>query len=174
MPSVTLIRLCHCGAAGWWLTGRLAKPVVGSRRSKQKCFVELGSFPRVQIVFSGDEGFIWAYTAEEIKRLLPSSENEGERRLALAELAKQRLDWNAVDIRVGYSKAKETEAENADLEDKLFEALWRTAPQSFVGIAAKLHCVLETEDPGSDLQDAPWPQLRTILAELVRIAAPDN
>lgn len=135
---------------------------------------ELGSFPRVKIVFSGDEGFIWAYTAEEINRLLPNSENEDERGMALTELATQHLDWNAVDVRIGYSKAKAREAENANLEDQLSEALWRAAPRSFAGIAAKLHCVLETEDPGSGLQDAPWPQLRAILADLVRIAAPGN
>jgi len=92
----------------------------------------------------------------------------------LAELATQHLDWDAVDVRMGYSNAKETGAENADREDELSEALWRAAPKSFAGIAAKLHCVLETEDPGSGLQDAPWPQLRAILAELVRIAAPGN
>jgi hypothetical protein len=94
------------------------------------------------------------------------------RRTALAELATQNLDWNAADVRIGYLKAKETEAENADREDELSEALWKTAPQSLAGVAAKLHCVLETEDPGSDLQQAPWPQLRAIRSDLVRIAAP--
>ncbi|MDM9629059.1 hypothetical protein QTL95_24510 [Rhizobium sp. S152] len=135
---------------------------------------ELRSFPRVKIVFSEDEGFVWAYTAEEIDRLLPNSRNEDVRRKAWAELATQNLDWNAVDVRIGYSKAKETEAENADREDELSDALWGAAPQSFAGIAAKLHCVLETEDPGSGLQEAPWPQLRAILADLVRIATPGD
>jgi hypothetical protein len=92
----------------------------------------------------------------------------------LAELATQHLDWDAVDVRIGYSNAKETGAVNADREDELSEALWSAASKSFAGIAAKLHCVLETEDPGSCLQDVPWPQLRAILAELVRIAAPGN
>lgn len=133
---------------------------------------EFGSIPRVKIVFPKRKGFVWAYTAEEINRLLSNSENEDVRRTALAELATQNLDWNAVDVRIGYSKAKEAEAKNADREDELSEVLWKTAPQSFAGIAAKLHCVLETEDPGSGLQEAPWPQLRAILADLVRIATP--
>jgi hypothetical protein len=36
-------------------------------------------------------------------------------------------------------------------------------------VAVKLHPLLEKEDPGSALQEAPWPELRTMLADLVRV-----
>ncbi|MDM9625051.1 hypothetical protein QTL95_04015 [Rhizobium sp. S152] len=133
---------------------------------------ELGSFPRVQIDFPDDDSFVWAYTTDDINRVLQNSARPDIRHAALTKLATRQAEWNALDVRIGYSEAKKAEAEAADLEDEFSAALWSTAPRSFAGVAAKLHCVLETEDPGSGLQEAPWPQLRAILADLVRIAEP--
>ncbi|CDN58373.1 Hypothetical protein RG1141_PB00250 (plasmid) [Neorhizobium galegae bv. officinalis bv. officinalis str. HAMBI 1141] len=130
---------------------------------------ELGSFPRVKIGFSEGDGFMWAYTTEEIDRLLPNPDQTETRRAARAKLAERRADWNAVDARIGYSRAKKAEAELAEVESALAKELWNTSSQSVAGIAAKLHCVLETEDPGSGLEEAPWPELRTILSDLVQI-----
>jgi len=41
---------------------------------------------------------------------------------------------------------------------------------SAIEVAAKLHCLIVTLDPSLKLEDAPWPQLRTMLKDLVRIA----
>ncbi|MBO9198361.1 hypothetical protein J5277_30000 [Rhizobium sp. 16-449-1b] len=144
------------------------------QRLETEMLREFGSFPRVQIALFEGDGFIWAYTADEINRLLSDPKQGGMLRTTLAELAARHADWNRVALRIGYSKAKHDEAETAKAEDELSEALWNAAPQSFAGIAAKLHCVLETEDPGSGLQEAPWPQLRAILADLIQIAVPDD
>ncbi|CDZ64912.1 hypothetical protein [Neorhizobium galegae] len=130
---------------------------------------QLGSFPRVKILFSEGDGFMWAYTTEEIDRLLPNPDQAETRRAARAELAVRRAGWNAVDSKIGYSSAKKAEAELAEVESALAKELWSTSSRSVAGIAAKLHCVLETEDPCSGLEEAPWPELRTILSELVRI-----
>ena len=135
---------------------------------------EFGSFPRVKIACPDDGDATWAYTTDAINRLLQDPEQERMRRKEQAELAARIADWNALDVRFGYSKAKRAEAEAAELEDECSQILWRTAPRSFAGVAAKLHCVLEMEDPGSGLQDAPWPQLRAILADLVRVAERDD
>ncbi|WP_051900387.1 hypothetical protein [Neorhizobium galegae] len=130
---------------------------------------QLGSFPRVKIGFSEGDGFMWAYTTEEIDRLLPNPDQAETRRAARAELAARRADWNTVDAWIGYSSAKKAEAEIAEVEDALAKELWNTSSRSVAGIAAKLHCVLETEDPGSGLEEAPWPELRTILSDLMQI-----
>jgi hypothetical protein len=66
-------------------------------------------------------------------------------------------------------EGEKAEDEIADVEEALAKDLWSAAPQSVAGVAAKLHSVLEIEDPGSALKEAPWPELRTILADLVRI-----
>lgn len=156
-----------------WLTAHRMASDACRRQQKLETDMlrELGSVPRVEIVFPEDDGFIWAYTIDEIRRLLPNPEQGDTRWAAIAELSARQADWDAVDIHIGYSEAKKAEAETADIEDGLSEALWSSLPRSFAGLAAKLHCVLEMEDPGSGLQEAPWPQLRAILADLVQIAA---
>jgi hypothetical protein len=135
---------------------------------------ELGSFPRVKVVLSEDIGFMWAYSGKEIDRLLPNSDQDEIRRKARAELAARLHDWNAADTSIGYSRAKKAEAEIVAVEEALAKDLWMTRPNSSAGVAAKLHCVLEMEDPGSRLEDEPWPQLRMILSELVQVGAGRN
>ena len=96
------------------------------------------------------------------------------RRKATVPLAASRSEWKAADERVGYTRAKKAEEEIANVEEALARELWSAAPRSVAGVAVKLHSLLEMEDPGSALQEAPWPELRTILADLVRICAGPN
>jgi hypothetical protein len=144
-------------------------------RRQQKIETELlrqfGSFPRTKVPLSEDCGFIWAYSGREIDRLLPNADQGGMRRQARAALAARRSEWKKADRRVGYTKAKKAEEEIADVEEGLAKELWSMAPQSVAGVAVKLHSLLEMEDPRSAQKEAPWPALRTILADLVRICA---
>uniref|UniRef100_UPI003100F847 hypothetical protein n=1 Tax=Neorhizobium sp. EC2-8 TaxID=3129230 RepID=UPI003100F847 len=71
-------------------------------------------------------------------------------------------------------QGEKAEEEIAGVEEALAKELLSAAPRSVVGVAVKLHSLLEMEDPGSALQEAPWPELRTILADLVRICAGPN
>lgn len=139
------------------------------QKLETEMLLQLGSFPRVKIGLSEGDGFIWAYTTEEIDWLLPNPDQAETRRAARAELAARRTDWNTVDSRIGYSSAKKAETEIAEAEDALAKELWSTSSRSVAGVAAKLHCVLETEDPRSGLEEAPWPELRTILSDLMQI-----
>ncbi|WP_156376359.1 hypothetical protein [Neorhizobium vignae] len=135
---------------------------------------EFGSFPRTRVLLSEDCGFIWAYSGREIDRLLPNADQDEMRRQARAALAASRSEWKTADRRLGYTRAKKAEEEIAGAEEALAKELWSTAPQSVAGVAVKLHSLLEMEDPRSALQEAPWPELRTILADLVRICAGPN
>lgn len=47
--------------------------------------------------------------------------------------------------------------------------MWITRPASLVEVAAKLHCLIVMHDPSLKLEDAPWPELRTMLKDLLRI-----
>ena len=40
---------------------------------------------------------------------------------------------------------------------------------SVIEVAAKLHCLIVTHDPDLKLEEAPWPELRTLLKDLIRI-----
>ncbi|WP_105422408.1 hypothetical protein [Neorhizobium sp. T25_27] len=147
-------------------------------RRQQKLESELlrqfRSFPRTKVPFSEDCGFIWAYSGREINRLLPNADQDEMRRQARTALAARRSEWKKADKRVGYTRAKKAEEEIADVEEALAKELWNAVPQSVAGVAVKLHSLLEMEDPGSALQEAPWPELRTILADLVRICTGPN
>lgn len=144
-------------------------------RRQQKLETELirefGSFPRAKVPLSEDCGFIWAYSGREIDRLLPNTDQDEMRRQARAALAASRSEWKKADRRVGYTRAKKAEEEIADVEEALAKELWSAVPQSVAGVAVRLHSLLETEDPRSALEEAPWPELRMILADLVRVCA---
>jgi hypothetical protein len=40
---------------------------------------------------------------------------------------------------------------------------------AFTGVIAKLHSLIEAESPGPRHMEEPWPHLRSILADLLRI-----
>lgn len=56
-----------------------------------------------------------------------------------------------------------------DEEQSLVKALWDAPARSLVGMIAKLHSIVECEDPGDTLKMTPWPELRSILADLVHL-----
>jgi len=66
-------------------------------------------------------------------------------------------------------ESEAAESEITAVEQALAKRLRKTVPSSFPGIAARLHAVLEMEDPGSALSEAPWPELRKILLDLIRL-----
>jgi hypothetical protein len=56
-----------------------------------------------------------------------------------------------------------------DLEWELAEALWRSSANSLGGVVAKLHSMIEMQDPNAFITDNPVPMLRSILDDLMRI-----
>lgn len=69
----------------------------------------------------------------------------------------------------GYSRTRDAEAKVADVEQALAKSLREASAHTTSDIIAKLHSIIETEDPGSHCKERPWPQLRIILADRVRI-----
>jgi len=130
---------------------------------------ELGRSPCVKIVLNEDGDFRWASTIREIDRLLPNPEHEATRRKARSDLAARHAEWNESDRRIGYSRARKAELEIGTVEQAFARQLWQMPSRSAAGVAAKMHCLLEIEDPTSGLHQEPWPQLRHILADLVRL-----
>ncbi|WP_052316166.1 hypothetical protein [Sinorhizobium fredii] len=131
----------------------------------------IGSYPQVELRIPGKDGTISVTTNKEIDRLLSGTEMSGSRKQAKGELLARRRAWKAADAQIGYTLAYKAETEMVDTEATLVEALWSTPAQSIAGVTAKLHSVIETQDPGACLTEAPWPELRLILADLLRIDA---
>ncbi|WP_156386431.1 hypothetical protein [Rhizobium sp. Leaf391] len=94
------------------------------------------------------------------------------RKTAKAELAARIRKWNAADEQFGYSRTRSGETQIAGIQEASANSLWEAPALTTSDIIAKLHAIIETEDPGSQLMERPWPQLQIILADLVRIDHP--
>ncbi len=64
-----------------------------------------------------------------------------------------------------YEKALEASA----AEDQAAEALWRTPARSVAGVTAKLHALVTKWQPSSTSEEEPWPQIRSVIADLLKI-----
>ena len=127
-----------------------------------------GGFPVVTVVISDREQPISVSTFAEIERLKPQLNAE---RLteARSELRRRRKKWTEADQRLGFSAALAFERDLSSQEEMLARILWMADPNSLAEVIAKLHCLMAMEDPGMRHKEAPWPQLRTILGDLVHI-----
>jgi len=77
--------------------------------------------------------------------------------------------WKAADEQIGYGKAVKEEERAAATEDDVADALWHTPAESIVGATAKLHAILTKWQPSASSDEHPWPQLRSVIADLLKI-----
>ncbi|MGO6748206.1 hypothetical protein ACCS93_38420 [Rhizobium ruizarguesonis] len=73
------------------------------------------------------------------------------------------------DRRLGFSAAVAREQEFAERAGISGRVMWITRPTSLTEVTAKLHCLIVMHDLSLKLEDAPWPKLRTMLKDLIRI-----
>ncbi|WP_440658793.1 hypothetical protein [Ensifer adhaerens] len=88
---------------------------------------------------------------------------------ARAELRRRRKQWRETDQRLGYSDAVAREQELAHQAGIAGRVMRITAPSSLIEVTAKLHCLIVMCDPGLELDLTPWPELRRLLKDLMRI-----
>ncbi|EJN05972.1 hypothetical protein [Phyllobacterium sp. YR531] len=79
--------------------------------------------------------------------------------------------WKAADEQVGYSKALKEESRASIAENRVAEILWYTPAQSIIGATAKLHAIVDKWQPCADSDAYPWPQIRVVIADLLKIDA---
>lgn len=113
----------------------------------------------------------FATSPAEVDALLRERFSADARSNALEELAGHRHAWNAADERIGYSRARNAEDVAAEVEQRLAEELCSNPAGSSLAAAAKLHCIINQGEPGPDHDEFPWPQLRSLLADLLMIGA---
>ncbi|WP_047454176.1 hypothetical protein [Rhizobium rhizogenes] len=140
------------------------------QRLETRLFRSVG-FPRVKLPVPGQNGPIVATTDEEIDRWLNGTAFAEDRASAKAELSSQVEKWNAADRRLGYSRARMAEEAAANTAIGLAETLWETPSTSVDGAAAKLHAILAHGEPGLNNSDFPWEQIRSLLADLLKMSA---
>jgi hypothetical protein len=70
-----------------------------------------------------------------------------------------------------YSEALEAEDCASKTEEEAAAAVWQAPAQSIAGVTAKLHAAVTRWQPSPTSQQEPWPQIRAVIADLLRIDA---
>lgn len=70
-----------------------------------------------------------------------------------------------------YSRARMAEDPASKIAIGLAETLRKTVATSIDGATAKLHAMLAQSEPGSDYNEFPWDQIRSVLTDLLTISA---
>jgi hypothetical protein len=128
------------------------------------------SLPHVHLHVPGSQKPIFVETDEEIDRWLKGPNCEKARLHARMELAARQATWTAADERVGFSRVKRAQEEASDRSCQLSDKLLNTPANSMAAVTAKLHAVITDGEPSPDNDEFPWPQLRSILSDLLRHA----
>ncbi|WP_306028968.1 hypothetical protein [Stappia sp. MMSF_3263] len=127
-------------------------------------------FPQVGVSLPG-EGFTISISSRgDIQKYFGDHPAYAEFRSQIeTDLAAHKERWDAEDKRIGYSAAKRAERAAACREQELIEALLATPATTLAGIAAKLDAVLHEGQTSEDCTEFPWPELRSVKHDLVRI-----
>jgi hypothetical protein len=156
----------------WWRAHReCARLCTLQQRLEAELFRTVNS-PRVELHIPNRTEPIIAASPEEIDRWLEGEEFADRRARAKAELGDRRREWDAADEIIGYSRAKEAEDIASALEHRLAEELWAIPAGSVVSATAKLHCVIIQGEPKPDTDEFPWPQVRSVLVDLLMTSDP--
>ncbi len=129
---------------------------------------EAGGFPVVVLPNDGMEGAVEVHSFADINRTAAQLDAKHLSQ-ARAELRVRRKRWKQADQRLGYSAAVALEQELAERAGISGRVMWITRPSSLIEVTAKLHCLLVTHDANLKLEDTPWPELRTMLKDLILI-----
>lgn len=130
---------------------------------------EAGGLPIATLRNVGKDGVVEVHSFADINRMASQLDVEHLSQ-ARAELRKHRRRWKEADRRLGYSAIVALERELAERAGISGRVMQITRPSSLVEVTAKLHCLIVMHDPGLKLEDVPWPELRTMLKDLIRIA----
>ncbi len=89
--------------------------------------------------------------------------------LLLATAGSAPGERKAANDQISYSRAHQEELEAMHAELEAARCLWMVPARTIAGVVAKLHALIEWEDPGTSPGESPWPELRLILGDLIGI-----
>lgn len=109
------------------------------------------------------------HSIDQIRGHDAGSEVADVQEYAITELQEAKINWHEVNDELDYRSAYRDHLQILDREFELAEALFNAPAKTLVGIVAKLHCILEMRDPLGVEEGEPWPLLRSILFDLLRV-----
>ena len=140
------------------------------QQALERELVSIAGFPTVEVRIPDRLEPISVTTDADIDRWLGRDDNLAMARAsARTALAIRRRAWEAADERIGYSRIRQEEEAATEEGEQIAEALWDFPARSLAGAAGKLHAALIMGETSEDCEEFPWPQLRSVLADLVRL-----
>ena len=139
------------------------------QRQLERKLMEVADDPIVTLHVPGEEKPFCAMTVEEIEQAFPGTEAREAKNKAVEKLQSLQHKWDQTGWELGYTQACREEVIADKLEWELAEALWRSSANSLDGVVAKLHSMIEMQDPDALISENPVPILRSILADLMRL-----
>ncbi|AMS44000.1 hypothetical protein [Aminobacter aminovorans] len=91
---------------------------------------------------------------------------ENDRPIPPQPSADQQTRWDALDQKVGYSRARAAEMQAVEVEEEILEAVSATPAQSIAGVVAKLNIIAGGGQSMGDSSAFPWPQIQSVLKDL--------
>jgi hypothetical protein len=126
--------------------------------------------PDTLIVPQGGNKPIRVLSSRQLDDLVDTQSVSASQRLEiLSKLKAHQERWKEADGSLGYSAALQHEAQAAKIEQQLAEVLWSTPSTSLAGIKAKIEALIATGQWREECEELPWPQIRSVLADLRRL-----
>ncbi|MER9242354.1 hypothetical protein [Mesorhizobium sp. M0633] len=132
--------------------------------------VESVGFPCVT-VRPGEGEQVTVHSIEMLNEVLGKAPDMAALRdKAEADFAAHQARWDAAAEETGYTAAFRAEREASEKMQDLLQAFSTTPATTLAGVAGKLDAVLREGEAWEECSEFPWPQIRSALNDLVRIA----
>lgn len=161
-PALTLWR-------EWETAHTLTERLCRSQQRLETRLVESVGFPRVTVRLP-EGGDVTIHSIEALNEVLGKGDTAALREKAEADFAVHQTRWDAAAEETGYTAALRAERVAGERAEDLLEALSTTPATTLAGVAGKLDAVLREGEALEECSEFPWPQIRSALGDLVRIA----
>lgn len=154
----------------WERVHKQSKRLCRRQQRLETSLVECVGFPCATVRLSeGDE--VKVHSIEAINKVLGDVPNAAAlREKAEADFAAHQARWDAAAEEAGYTAAFRAEREAGEKMQDLLQAFSATPATTVTGVAGKLDAVLREGEAWEECSEFPWPQIRSALSDLVRIA----
>jgi hypothetical protein len=137
------------------------------QKLETKLLEETGGAPILELRI-GPEQIVPVHSFADINRLAPQL-NAEQMSQARVELRRRRKRWKEADQGLECAAAITREQELAHHAGIAGRVMRITSPSSLIEFTAKIHCLIVMQDPGLKLELTPWPELRRLLRDLIRM-----
>ncbi|MER8689061.1 MULTISPECIES: hypothetical protein [unclassified Mesorhizobium] len=154
----------------WEEAHKLTKRLCRRQQHLETKLVESVGFPCVTVRLSKGEE-VTVHSVEALEDVLGKEPDTAAlRKKAEADFAAHQARWDVAAEETGYTAAFRAEREASEKMQDLLHAFSATPATTVAGVAGKIDAVLREGEAWEECSEFPWPQIRSALNDLMRIA----